>query len=108
MEQLIRDVLTESARLAQSTDPEDYEVYVELTELRQVLAEEVQKRSVISEDERQLLKSITQYDDIILGHMQSLKDEAASGIQRINGSRKLKEGYGYTASHESIMFDKGV
>jgi len=98
----------ESARLAQSAEPEDYEAYVELTELRQALAEEVQKRSVITEDEKAMLQSITKYDDIILGHMQLLKDEAASGIQRISGSRKLKEGYAYTASHESIMFDKGV
>ncbi|RED83989.1 hypothetical protein [Cohnella phaseoli] len=108
MIQLVQEVLAESDRLARLAEPADYEVYVRLTERRQVLAEEVHARSTVSEAEKVLLSSIGQYDKILLSHMQMLKDEASSGIQRISGSRKLKEGYGYTGTHESIMFDKGV
>jgi hypothetical protein len=108
MEQLIQEVLTESDRLARLAQPADYEAYVELTELREALAEEVQGRYTISDVERALLNSISQYDEIILGHMKTLMQEAAAGIQRINSSKKQKAGYGNTSSHESIMFDKGV
>ncbi|MFB9276278.1 hypothetical protein [Cohnella cellulosilytica] len=108
MEQLIQEVLTESDRLARLAQPADYETYVELTELREALAAEVHERSAISEVERALLGSISQYDEIILGHMQTLMQEAAAGIQRINSSKKQKAGYGNAGSHESIMFDKGV
>ena len=108
MEQLIQEILKESDRLAKLAEPADYEAYVELTELRQVLAEEVQNRDTITEAEKALLSSISQYDEIILGHMQMLMQEAAASIQKINDSRKQKESYGNVGTHESIMFDKGV
>ncbi len=108
MKQLIKEILVESARLAELTQPVDYEVYVELTERRQSLAEEVQRRSEISEAEKALLRSISQYDEVILGQMEVLMKEAASGIQKINGSKKQKESYGNVSAHESIMFDRGV
>ncbi len=108
MEQLIHEVLAESARLTELEQPAEYEAYVELTELRQTLAEEVQKRTAISEAEKAMLNSISQYDETIMGHMEILMQEAAVNIQKINGSRKQKESYGNAGAYESIMFDKGV
>lgn len=108
VDKLIREVLTETARLAESELDTGYEAFVALTDLRQTLVDEVQSRGALSESETKLLRELAQYDEMILSRMLALKQEAELGMNRMNASKKQMNAYGHMGLGESIMFDKGV
>ena len=108
VEKLIRDVLMETVRLAESELDTGYEEFVALTDLRQSLVDEVQRRGSLSDGEKMLLSELAKYDDTILSRMMALKQEAEIGMQRTNATKKQQNAYGLMGIGESIMFDKGV
>jgi hypothetical protein len=108
MDKLIKEVLAETVRLAESGPDTGYEEFVALTDLRQTLVDEVQGRSSLTESERMLLRELGQYEETILSRMMALKQEAELGMQRMNASKKQQNAYGLMDLGESIMFDKGV
>ncbi|WP_027087245.1 hypothetical protein [Cohnella panacarvi] len=108
MDKLIREVLAETIRLAKSEPDTDYEAFVELTDLRQTLVDEVQSRGLLKDDEKALLSELAKYEKVILSRMLALKQEAELGIQRMNATKRQQDAYGQVGPGESIMFDKGV
>lgn len=108
MDNLIREVLAETIRLAESELDTGYEEFVALTDLRQKLVDEVQSRSSLSDGDKLLLRELAQYDEAIMSRMMALKQEAEHGIQRMNATKKQQNAYGLMGLGESIMFDKGV
>lgn len=108
MEDLIIEVLAETLRLADPEQDHGYEDYVALTDLRQTLVDEVQRRNVLTDNEQLLLKELAKYDDAVFRRMVTLKQEAEIGMQRMNASKKQINAYGNMGIGDSIMFDKGV
>jgi hypothetical protein len=107
MNKLLVEVLTDTLRLVEQGESLVYEAYVELTDIREKLVDEIQGGLVLSPDEKILLKQIIDQDEVILLRMQELKNEAESGIHRINDSKKQKDAYsGISSYNDSFMFDK--
>ncbi len=108
MEKLIKDVLAETIRLAESEPDIGYEAFVALTDIRQTLVDEVLSKRSLSDGEKLLLRELAQYDEAIMSRMMALKQEAEIGMQRTNATKKQQNAYGVMGHGESIMFDKGV
>ncbi|TFE29035.1 hypothetical protein [Cohnella luojiensis] len=106
MDELLRLVLDESKQLSQLIQPEDYERFERFVETRQLLTVAVEQKGDLTQQEKRLIREILQYDPIIMRHMQSLKDEAMQGLNRLNASKKQKAAYNTSGFHESIMFNK--
>ncbi|MFD0673629.1 hypothetical protein [Cohnella sp. GCM10027633] len=108
MEELMIQVLAVTLRLADPEQDPGYEEYVSLTDLRQTLVDEVQRRGSLTENEKLLLKELAKYDKAVYSRMSALKQEAEDGMQRMNATKRQQNAYGQNGLGESIMFDKGV
>ncbi len=106
MDKLLQRVLEDTVRLCESSQQWEYEEFVNLTDLRQTLVEEVEKKGPLTLEQKKLMQEILKCETEIVRRMQKLKDEAEEGLRRLDASKKQKTAYGNASVHNSFMFDK--
>lgn len=107
MDNLLKQVLDEVVRLSKADSKFDYEEYMRLTDLRQQLVDQVERKErPLTEHQKKQIEIILSYDSLILQQMQRLKDEAEQGLRSIQTFRKQKAAYEYRAQSEGFMFDR--
>ncbi|PWW08350.1 hypothetical protein DFQ01_10171 [Paenibacillus cellulosilyticus] len=84
----------------------EYMEWTALVELRDQTLLEVKQSSGPSEDEKQLLRQIGEFDSVIVARMLALKGEASRGLQNIAQSRQQRKMYQYAYTPGSFFFDK--
>ncbi|PZD97843.1 hypothetical protein DNH61_00865 [Paenibacillus sambharensis] len=108
MDKLLKELLDVTLELCTSGQEWEYERYVSLVELRQVVVDRLPLHKPLTLLQEGYLNHLRQYEEQILHHMQALKDEAEHNLNRINVARKQQQLY--TSASEvhadSFMFDK--
>ncbi|SDX28534.1 hypothetical protein [Paenibacillus sp. CF384] len=99
-------VLAETKYLSELGDSEDYERFESLVELRQSLVDQIDAEGELSPELKKVVQELFQYDTIILGHMQRIKNEAAEALIRLNGYKKQIHAYGNQGHLDGLMFDR--
>ncbi|MFC5469707.1 hypothetical protein ACFPPD_13320 [Cohnella suwonensis] len=92
--------------MSQPVQTLDYERFERLVELRQTLTDTVGQKGQLTPQEKNRIREILQYDQLIMQHMQQLKDEAALGLNRVNTSKKQQAAYLSNGAYDSFLFDK--
>jgi hypothetical protein len=105
MDELIKEILEETRRLADPEQTFNYECYVELVEKRQQLIN-YDSPGLLSAADKLQVRQLQEWDAAILRKMQLLQDEANEALIRIQNSKKNQTTYSTPASYEGFMFDK--
>lgn len=105
-DELLDRVLQETQRLCDEGPEAGYEAFVELTDLREQLMENVTERQAkLTSEQQASLRRLLELDSIILQHMHALKNEAEQGLGRIQQSNRQRDAYQPQYDVGSIMFD---
>lgn len=105
MDELITVIISESRRLSANGQDCGYEEFERLVELRQALTDRVTELRPLTQEQRSRLEELKDYDAILLGHMERLKNEAEAGLARLVQSKKQREAYNSFGYSESFMYD---
>ncbi|WP_219834393.1 flagellar protein FliT [Paenibacillus sp. R14(2021)] len=106
MDNLLQQVLVETKYLSETGQSEDYERFEQLVELRQLLTDRIAGEVELSVEHKKLVQAILQYDASIMGHMDRLKNEAASALVRLQAFKKQKNAYKHNDHMDAFMMDK--
>ncbi|XEC95381.1 hypothetical protein AB6A23_02040 [Paenibacillus tarimensis] len=83
------------------------EQFEALIALRDEVLTELNQRSEISNDEKQILREISHFDKSLVHRMAAIRDEAADAIEKIQQSRIQKNAYEQgNAAASSYFIDK--
>jgi len=103
---LLERLRNETVRLASgSSDPTGEELEC-LLELRDVVLRELSAVASISDNDKRLLREIGSCDPAILKRLETLKNEAAEGIRKVNQIKAQKSVYDQTYEIGSYFIDK--
>lgn len=86
-----------------------YEELENFVEQRESLIQELQLQTWSDQQinqYREQVSQVLQYDPIIIGRMEMLKNEAIEGLEKASSARKQKSAYEVSYSAESMFFDK--
>lgn len=108
---VIQDLHDKTKNLVLKLEGTEYEELIELvSEREKVLAfceEHWSEASQEYKDKvREVLKSILDYDPVIVNRMQELKDEAEHGLKHFRKLKIQKHAYESQSSEHSMFFDK--
>lgn len=107
MDELILELKELTLRVVHKMDDMTYEDLSVFVERRGWIIDHIQAVEVM---ERSFYKDkifdILQYDQLILGKLKQLRDEASSALTNINRVRTQKRNYDQIYTLDSVLFDK--
>ncbi|CAN7153508.1 flagellar protein FliT [Paenibacillus sp. LjRoot153] len=107
MDKLLQSLKRITQGIIVELDQKDYEQLGSFVEERQIIIDQLQSMNQSFNDQQKLvIKDILQHDDVIVRRMQQLKDEAKSGIDKIERARVHNNAYEQPYAQESYFFDK--
>jgi len=74
--------------------------------LRDEMLSELSNLSALTEKQKQMIREICEYDSILLQRMESVRDQAAASLEKLNQSKLQKNVYGQTYDAGSYFIDK--
>lgn len=86
-----------------------YEELESFVEERQILMDEITQRlkdQTPTSDQKSRLSAILQTDTLLIGRMQTLKDEAAEWLRQRNHARAQRDVYEMTYTPDSYLMDR--
>lgn len=95
-----------TAELVSRINEVSYEELTDLVELREQVVHELMPPSERTEDEKQLLHRLGEFDADILARMTHLREEAQNGIRKISQTRVHRKVYQPGVTAGSFFFDK--
>ncbi|MFD1953956.1 hypothetical protein ACFSL6_07105 [Paenibacillus thailandensis] len=105
METSIRMLLEKTTELVNRIDTTEYQEWSSLVELRESVLAEAMNKPGLSEEEKQLLRQIGEFDSVVTARMITLKQEAQSGLQKIRNTRMQKKAYQIDYTPDSFFYD---
>lgn len=107
LSELIDRLVRETNRLSEMGAQCTYQEFEQLVELRQTLINAIELNGHnLTDEHRKKIQSLSPLDEIILGHMHRLREEAREGIVKMNQSKRQAAVYQQQPAYESILFDK--
>lgn len=107
MDKLLQTLQRITQAIIVELDRMDDEQFASFVEERQLIIDQLQSMNQSFNDQQKLvIKDILQYDNVIVRRMQQLKDEAKSGIDKIERARVHNNAYEQPYAQESYFFDK--
>ena len=81
------------------------EEMLELLEHRDDVFGHLQQNAPLSTEQKEALRGILYYDEILLNRMTELREEASIGLKKIAHTKRQKQGYETGYSSESSIID---
>ncbi|KRE73585.1 flagellar protein FliT [Paenibacillus sp. Soil750] len=107
MDKLLQTLQRITQAIIVELDQMDDEQFASFVEERQLIIDQLQSMNQSFNDQQKLvIKDILQYDEAIVRRMQQLKDEAKSGIDKIERARVHNNAYEQPYAQESYFFDR--
>ncbi|WP_138496168.1 hypothetical protein [Paenibacillus pinistramenti] len=104
LEELQRLYMTTS-RLAENINEATTTDLERLVFQRQVVVNKINNSNGLTEQEKEIAAQLKQFDEIIVGRMEQLKNEAAQGLKKIRISQLQKNSYNAAYTVGSSFFD---
>jgi hypothetical protein len=107
MDKLLQTLQRITHEIIIELDQMEYEQLASFVEDRQLIIDELQSMNQSYNDQQKLvIQGILQHDEDIVRRMQQLRDEAKSGIDKIERARVHNNAYEQPYAQESFFFDK--
>lgn len=101
----LADLHEKTQRLSQSTHSSSDD-WLELIDLRDEIIRHLQLLPEISENDKQILLAIREYDERVICRMNEIMEEAVDNISKINKIKKQNKVYENTYTPASYFIDR--
>ncbi|ANY66969.1 hypothetical protein BBD42_11180 [Paenibacillus sp. BIHB 4019] len=106
MEDIIFELYVKTKQVVEQLDHAESDDLLALIELRENVINQLETGLIVSEEQKQLLRDIGGFDEVLLAKMQLLKDEASQGLNKLNNNRLQKQVYEQAYASESYFIDR--
>ncbi|SFF38549.1 hypothetical protein SAMN04487969_14328 [Paenibacillus algorifonticola] len=106
MENVIFELYVKTKQLVEHLDHSESDELLALIELREDVINQLESGILVSEEQKQLLREIGEFDEVLLTKMHFFKDEASQGLNKINNNRLQKQVYEQAYASESYFIDR--
>jgi hypothetical protein len=109
MHNLVEALQDMTERMAEQIDHVSEEQILFFIDQRELIVQQLQSMNISESDKQHygtVVGSLLKHDPIILGKLEQLHTEAASGLQRVNFARLQTNAYQTAYTPDSYYFDK--